>query len=81
MAQSVPLPGQLRRRPVVNIQPVQAVQPLADRDPVLVHQFIRLVGRPPTADELLRYREVRTRAVLRRPGRLRRTAARLITRW
>lgn len=55
--------------------------PALDRDPVLIHQYIRLFGHVPTAAELDRYRRARTRVSLRLPGRARRGTARLIARW
>lgn len=48
---------------------------------VLERQFIRLFGHAPTPEELERYRRALTLLSLRRPGRLRRGAARFITRW
>jgi hypothetical protein len=51
-----------------------------DSDQAMVHQFIRLVGRRPTAEELRRYQQHRSRAALRLPSHLRRSAARLIAR-
>lgn len=55
--------------------------PPSTPDPRLVQQFIRLFGRAPTPGELDRHRRARTRLSLRRPVRLRRGAARFITRW
>lgn len=49
-----------------------------DEDRATVHHFIRLFGRAPTDDELLRFREARARAVPLRG--VRRRAARLIVR-
>jgi hypothetical protein len=51
-----------------------------DSDQALVHQFIRLVGHRPTAEELRRYQHHRTQAALRLSAHLRRSAARLIAR-
>ena len=45
-----------------------------------VHQFIRLFGRRPTEAELAKYRRAQARVRTRVPAKLRRDAARLITR-
>jgi hypothetical protein len=58
----------------------QLVPSVTDHDPALVHQFIRLVGRRPTPEELRRYQQHRSRAALRLPLGLRRGAARLVAR-
>lgn len=49
-------------------------------DQALVHAFIRLVGRRPTPEELVRYQQGRARAALRLPRGARRSAARIIAR-
>jgi hypothetical protein len=59
---------------------IHRAQEPRDASQAVVYQFIRLIGRPPTPKELIRYQAVRSRAVLRHPGRVRRTAARIITR-
>lgn len=46
----------------------------------LVHQFIRLFGHRPTPAELLHYRRARAGLAAHLPARLRRHAARMITR-
>ncbi len=51
-----------------------------DEDRATVHHFIRLFGRAPTDDELVRFRDARARAVTRRGLRLRRRVARIIVR-
>jgi hypothetical protein len=49
-------------------------------DQALGHQFIRVMGRRPGPEDLLRYRQAHSGLALRLPGRLRRRAARLIVR-
>ena len=51
-----------------------------ESDPDLVHQFIRLFGRVPSAAELQRYRRARARVGLRLPSRAPRDASRPIVR-
>ncbi|GAB7005633.1 hypothetical protein JCM18899A_31060 [Nocardioides sp. AN3] len=49
-------------------------------DQPLIHQFIRLFGHRPTPYELERYERARARLSGHLPARIRRNAARLITR-
>lgn len=49
-------------------------------DQVLVHQFIRLFGRRPTAEELARYQYARTGIGVRQPSNVRVRLAQLVTR-
>lgn len=51
-----------------------------DEERALVHQFIRLFGHRPSLDELDRYRSAHAGVAVHLPARLRRGAARLITR-
>jgi hypothetical protein len=51
-----------------------------EAEQALAQRFTVLVGRGPTVTELHRYRQARSRAALRLPHRLRRSAARLIAR-
>jgi hypothetical protein len=57
-----------------------ATQPTDEPDMPLVHDFIRIFGRKPKPGELSTYQRARARMALRRPGGLRRRAARLIVR-
>ncbi len=72
MTQQLPTP--VPSVPSVPSEPVEPVEP--SYDPVLVHHFIRLVGRPPTAEELARFHDGASGADL--TDRVRRTARR---RW
>jgi hypothetical protein len=58
----------------------QQVRSTDEPDQALVHQFIRLFGRVPTPTELERYERARTRVRLRLPHRVRREAARIVSR-
>ena len=49
-------------------------------DQALVHHYIRVFGRRPTADDLVRYQRARSRLSLGFPARARRRAAQLIVR-
>lgn len=61
--------------------PTDGPVPLAlDEFHVAMHQFIRLFGRRPTAEELTRYQQAQVRVHTRTPSRFRRDAARLISR-
>jgi hypothetical protein len=57
----------------------QTIRFTHEPDQALVHQFIRAVGRRPTAEELGRYRSARS-VSLQLPRRARRGLARLIVR-
>jgi hypothetical protein len=57
-----------------------AMRSTNEPDQALIQHFIRLFGRTPGQRELPTYQRARARVVLRRPGRLRRRAARLIVR-
>jgi len=59
---------------------VPAERSTNEPDQALVQRFIRIFGRAPSPSELTTYRRARARVALRRPGRLRRRAARLIVR-
>jgi hypothetical protein len=56
--------------------------PIDDDDDahLVVHQYIRLFGRRPTAQELAQYRAARSRVRYRMGSRLRRRVATLVTR-
>ena len=58
----------------------QSIRFPREPDQALVHQFIRIVGRRPTPEELRRYESARSRRSLRLPSRARRGLARLIVR-
>ena len=58
----------------------QTIRFTPEPDQALVHQFIRVVGRRPTPEELGRYQTSRSGAILGLPSRARRGLARLITR-
>ena len=58
----------------------QHLQGSREYDAAMVHHFIRLVGRAPTEDELVRFRELHSRLALWRGPRLRHRAARLLVR-
>jgi hypothetical protein len=49
-------------------------------DPQLIRQFVRAFGHRPTPQELQRYQIARTRLSAHLPARIRRGAARMITR-
>jgi hypothetical protein len=51
-----------------------------DVDAPLVHQFVRVFGRRPSAQDLQRYQSVRAGLALQAPPRLRVRAARIVTR-
>jgi hypothetical protein len=58
----------------------QTIRFTHEPDQALIHQFIRVVGRRPTPEELGRYEGPRYRVSLPPPRRARRGLARLIVR-
>jgi hypothetical protein len=58
----------------------QTIRFTHEPDQALVHQFIRVVGRRPTPEELRRYHSARSHLSLRLPRRARRGLARLMGR-
>ena len=58
----------------------QPVQGPREYDRAMVHHFIRLVGRAPTDEELVRFRDLHSRLASGQASRLRRRAARLFVR-
>ena len=58
----------------------QTIRFTHEPDQALIHQFIRVVGRRPTPEELGRYEGPRSRVSLPPPRRARRGFARLIVR-
>jgi hypothetical protein len=58
----------------------QTIRLTHEPDQALVHQFIRVVGRRPTPEELRRYHSARSHLSLRLPRRARRGLARLMGR-
>ena len=58
----------------------QTIRFTSEPDQTLVHQFIRVVGRRPTPEELRRYQSARSRVSLAPPRRARRGLARLMVR-
>jgi hypothetical protein len=58
----------------------QTIRFTREPDQALVHQFIRVVGRRPTPEELRRYQSARSGVSLFLPRRARRGLARLIVR-
>jgi hypothetical protein len=58
----------------------QTIRFTHEPDQALIHQFIRVVGRRPTPEELRRYDSARSRVSLPPPRRGRRGLARLMVR-
>jgi hypothetical protein len=58
----------------------QTIRFTHEPDQALIHQFIRVVGRRPTPEELRRYHSARSRVSLPPPRRARRCLARLMVR-
>jgi hypothetical protein len=58
----------------------QTIRFTHEPDQALIHQFIRVVGRRPTPEELRRYDSARSRVSLPPPRRARRGLARLMVR-